>query len=429
MEHDAYNPFTHAQKQFDHVATSLHLEEGMKDLLRSPMKEIHFSIPIKMDDGSTRVFKGFRMKHNEALGPAKGGIRFHPHESVDTVRALSMWMTWKCAVVGLPLGGGKGGVICDPQTLSLAEQERICRGYVRQIHTLFGPNTDVPAPDVMTNGQHMVWMLDEFETINQGHFPGMITGKPVNLGGSQGRTEATGYGVVYHLLALLAKKGLDIQNTRASIQGFGNVAQYAAELYSQLGGKVVAVSCWNQKDQKSYTFRDLNGLNVAKLFEIKDAFGSLDIEKAKALGIEILPGEAWIEQDVEILIPAALENQITLESMAKMSNNVQIICEGANGPTAYEADAALFERGVTIIPDFLCNAGGVTCSYFEQVQGNTNFYWDKEEVLAKLQTFMNNAFENVYNVAKEKEINLRDAAYTIAITRVKEAVQARGWAS
>ena len=428
MSNNTYNPFIHAQQQFDHVAKTLELSEGMKDLLRSPMKEIHFSIPVKMDDGTTRVFKGFRMKHNEALGPAKGGLRFHPHESADTVRALSMWMTWKCAVVGLPLGGGKGGVICDPQTLSLGEQERICRGFIRQMHQLLGPNTDVPAPDVMTNGQHMIWMLDEYETISGGHYPGMITGKPVSLGGSQGRTEATGYGVIYTLEALLAKKKLNIKETTASIQGFGNVAQYAAELYTQLGGKVVAISCWNQKDQKSYTIQNKNGLDIAALVGIKDKFGSIDLDKAKALGHEITDGNAWLYQDVDILIPAALENQITAEAVAKLSPKVKVICEGANGPTALEADALLFERGITFIPDFLCNAGGVTCSYFEQIQGNTNFYWEKEEVLTKLKLMMVNAFERVYALAEEKNIDMRDAAYTIAIQRVKDAVQLRGWA-
>lgn len=428
MSNNAYNPFIHAQQQFDHVANILNLDEGMKDLLRSPMKEIHISIPIKMDNGTTRVFKGFRMKHNEALGPAKGGLRFHPHESADTVRALSMWMTWKCAVVGLPLGGGKGGVICDPQTLSLGEQERICRGFIRKMHQVLGPNTDVPAPDVMTNGQHMIWMLDEYETITGGHYPGMITGKPISLGGSQGRTEATGYGLVYSLQALLAKKELDIKSTSASIQGFGNVAQYAAELYTQLGGKVIAISCWNQKDQTSYTIRSLDNLDINYLVSIKDQYGCIDLDKAKEHGYEILPGDAWLSQDVDILIPAALENQITAESVAKISAQVKFICEGANGPTAHEADDPLFKRGITVIPDFLCNAGGVTCSYFEQIQGNTNYYWEKDEVLAKLKVVMVNAFEKVYALSNEKNIDMRDAAYMIAIQRVKDAVQLRGWA-
>ncbi len=428
MSNNTYNPLIHAQQQFDHVANTLKLDEGMKSLLRTPMKEIHFSIPVKMDDGSTRVFKGFRMKHNEALGPAKGGLRFHPHESADTVRALSMWMTWKCAVVGLPLGGGKGGVICDPQTLSLAEQERICRGFVRQLHMLLGPNTDVPAPDMMTNGQHMVWMLDEYETITGGHYPGMITGKPVQLGGSQGRTEATGYGVIYTLEALFNKKNIDIKTTTASIQGFGNVAQYAAELYTQLGGTVVAISCWHQKDQKSYTIQSSNGLDINALVQIKDKFGSVDLEKAKALGYNLLDGDAWLSQDVDVLIPAALENQITAESVPTISSRVKVICEGANGPTAHEADALLFERGIDFIPDFLCNAGGVTCSYFEQIQGNTNFYWEKEEALTKLRTVMMNAFENVYSLSQEKKIDMRHAAYIIAIQRVTDAVKMRGWA-
>lgn len=428
MLNNTYNPLTHAQQQFDHVAKKLELSEGMKNLLRLPMKETHFSIPVKMDDGSTRVFRGFRMKHNEALGPAKGGLRFHPHESADTVRALSMWMTWKCAVVGLPLGGGKGGVICDPQTLSLAEQERLCRGYIRQAHTIFSPELDVPAPDMMTNGQHMIWMLDEYETIKGGHYPGVITGKPVHMGGSQGRAEATGYGVVYTLCKLLEKKKINIEQTTASIQGFGNVAQYAAELYTQFGGKVIAVSCWNFKDQTSYTFRDKEGLDIAKLVEIKDSYGSINVEKAKALGCEVLSGDTWLYEDVDILIPAAIENQITAEVVEKLSSQVKIICEAANGPTAHEADALLFERDITFIPDFLCNAGGVTCSYFEQVQGNANFFWEKDEVLTRLKTIMVNAFEAVYALAEEQNIDMRDAAYIIAINRVKAAMESRGWA-
>lgn len=428
MTQQNYNPFENAQIQFDKVAKTLNLEEGTKALLRRPMKEIHFSIPVKMDDGSTQVFQGFRMKHNEALGPAKGGIRFHPHESADTVRALSMWMTWKCAVVGIPLGGAKGGVICDPHDLSMGEQERLCRGYARQMHSLMGPVVDVPAPDVMTNGQHMLWMMDEYETLMGGHFPGVITGKPVGMGGSLGRTEATGYGVVYVLAELLKEQNKDIAKTTASIQGFGNVAQYAAELYTQMGGVVVAVSCWNQEDAKAYTFKKASGINVEELVNIKDKFGGIDKKKAEALGYEVLAGDAWLSQEVDILIPAALENQITPQSFATVSPKVSIICEGANGPTTPDTDALIHDRNITMLPDFLCNAGGVTCSYFEQVQCNMNYFWPKEEVLEKLQFIMSNAFHSVYQTAQEKNINMRDAAYVIAINRVANAVKLRGWA-
>ncbi len=422
-----YNPFENAQAQFDSVAEILDLDSGTRELLRQPMKEFHFTIPVRMDDGTTKIFRAFRIKHNDARGPAKGGIRFHPHETADTVRALSIWMTWKCAVVDIPLGGGKGGVICDPHNLSKAEQERLCRGYVRQLYDQIGPNIDVPAPDVMTNGQHMLWMMDEYEKIAGGRFPGVITGKPVGMGGSLGRTEATGYGVVYVLRELLNCLEIPAASTTASIQGFGNVAEYAARLYTDLGGKVIAVSCWDQGDSKSYTFKKAGGCDIEQLVEIKDSFGSIDKDKAKALGYEILPGEDWLKQDVDILIPAALENQVTPTCLPDLSGQVKIICEAANGPTTPDCDGPLRERGITVVPDFLCNAGGVTCSYFEQVQCNMNYFWSKEEVLEKLDYTMTKAFDAVYELSKEKDLPLRDAAYVIAINRVVDAVKLRGW--
>src|SRR5512146_547206 len=244
-----YNSFETAQAQFDKIADYLELDRGTRDLLRNAQREYSFLIPVRMDDGTRRVFQGYRVQHNDARGPSKGGIRFHPHETLDTVRALAMWMTWKCAVVDIPLGGGKGGVICDPHNLSAWEQEQICRGWVRQIARDIGPLTDVPAPDVMTNAQHMLWMLDEFEVIHGGRYPGFITGKPVGMGGSLGRTEATGYGVVFTLREALRERGMKAENTTASVQGFGNVAQYAIRLYQQLGGKVISVCCWDQADQ------------------------------------------------------------------------------------------------------------------------------------------------------------------------------------
>lgn len=421
-----YNPFENAQAQFEAVAEILDLNESTRELLRQPMKEVHFTIPVKMDDGTTKVFKAFRIIHNDARGPAKGGIRFHPQETVDTVRALSMWMTWKCAVVNIPLGGGKGGVICDPHNLSLAEQERLCRGYVRRLNSI-DPNKDVPAPDVMTNGQHMLWMLDEYEAIKGGHFPGVITGKPVDLGGSLGRTEATGYGIIYVLKALLSEMGISVQNTTASLQGFGNVGEYAARMYTELGGKIVAVSCWNQKESTSYTFKKAEGCDIPRLVSFKDAYGSIDREMAEAAGYEVLPGDSWISQDVDILIPAALENQITPDVMPKISKKVRVICEGANGPTTPDCDALIKERGIEMLPDFLCNAGGVTCSYFEQVQSNMNYFWSKEEVLSKLEYVMTEAFRDVYKLSRTKKLYMRDAAYIIAVSRVAEAVKLRGW--
>lgn len=428
MSNTSYNPYLTAQAQFDKVAEQLGLDEATRELLRQPMREYHFTIPVRMDDGSVKIFKGFRIQHNDARGPAKGGIRFHPNETVDTIRALSMWMTWKCAVVDIPLGGGKGGIICDPRTMSEREQELLCRGYVRQLARNIGPNLDVPAPDVMTSGKHMLWMLDEYEAITGGKYPGTITGKPVGMGGSLGRTEATGFGVVYVLREALKKLDMKPGNTTASIQGFGNVAQYAAKMYCQLGGRVIAISCWDNTDKKAYTYHKADGINVDELVSITDAFGSINKEKAKELGYVLLDGSAWIEQDVDILIPAALENQITSENVDRISKKVKIIIEAANGPTTTEADKVINERGIFLVPDFLANAGGVTCSYFEQVQCNMNYFWDKDEVLSKLDRVMTSAFHAVYDLSVGRKLNMRDAAYVIAIERVVRAVKSRGWA-
>ncbi|HOQ17188.1 MAG TPA: Glu/Leu/Phe/Val dehydrogenase [Defluviitaleaceae bacterium] len=427
MSKENYNAYKNAQAQFDSVAKKIGLDEAICDLLRQPLREYHFSIPVKMDDGTSKVFRGYRIQHNDARGPAKGGIRFHPDETVDTIRALSMWMTWKCAVVDIPLGGGKGGVVCDPRVLSEREQEQICRGYVRQLARNVGPIQDVPAPDVMTNAKHMLWMLDEYEAIHGAKYPGFITGKPVGMGGSLGRTEATGYGVIFVLREALKELAIDITKTTAAIQGFGNVAQYAAELYTKLGGKVIAVSCWDNNDKTAYTYKKLDGIDVDVLMSITDRFGCIDKDKARELGYEILPGDAWLEQDVDILIPAALENQITAENVNKISSQVKVIAEAANGPTTPDADKVLNERKVFVIPDFLANAGGVTCSYFEQVQCNMNYYWEKDEVMQKLDTKMTAAFKAVYDLAVNKEFNMRDAAYVISINRVAEAVKKRGW--
>ncbi|MFZ5948930.1 MAG: Glu/Leu/Phe/Val family dehydrogenase [Stygiobacter sp.] len=427
MASKEFNPFEMAQAQFDKVADLLNLDSATRELLRNPLREYAFSIPVKMDDGTTKVFRGFRVQHNDARGPAKGGIRFHPHETADTVRALAMWMTWKCAVVNIPLGGGKGGVICDPHHLSAKEQEQICRGWVRQMAKNVGPLNDVPAPDVMTNAQHMLWMLDEFETIHGAKYPGFITGKPVGMGGSLGRTEATGYGVIFVLREALKDMNIKLEETTASVQGFGNVAQYAIELYTQLGGKVIAVASWDQQDQCSYTFKKNDGVNLDQLRNITDKFGGIDKTKAKELGYEVLSGDAWIEQEVDILIPAALENQVRGDNAVKISNKVKIIVEGANGPTTPEADKIIQEKGIFLIPDFLANAGGVTCSYFEQVQSNMNYYWEKEEVLSKLDTKMTSAFRAVSDLAKKKNLYMRDAAYVISINRVAQACKDRGW--
>lgn len=427
MSQGSFNAFEMAQAQFDRVADILELDSATRDLLRNPMREYHFNIPVRMDDGNMKIFRGFRVQHNDARGPGKGGIRFHPQETIDTVRALSMWMTWKCAVVDIPLGGSKGGVVCDPHNLSAREQEQICRGWVRQIARDIGPHRDVPAPDVMTSAQHMLWMLDEFETIHGIKAPGLITGKPVGLGGSLGRKEATGFGLVYTVREALKELGLRPENTVASVQGFGNVAQFAIQLYQQIGGKVICVSSWDQADQTSYSFRKKDGINLEQLLGITNTFGGIDKTKAKESGYEVLPGEAWIEQDVDILFPCALENQITAENVKKIGKRVRLIAEGANGPTTPDADKVLRERGIFLIPDFLANAGGVTCSYFEQVQSNMNYFWEIDNVLSQLDIKMTAAFIAVSELARRKKLYMRDAAYVISVNRVAQACKDRGW--
>ncbi|MCP4546528.1 MAG: Glu/Leu/Phe/Val dehydrogenase [bacterium] len=424
---NSYNPFEMARRQFDKIADMINLDNSTRELLRSPLREYHFSIPVMMDDGKVQVFRGFRVQHNDAKGPCKGGIRFHPQETIDTVRALSMWMTWKCAAVDIPLGGGKGGVICDPHNLSPREQEGICRGWIRQLARDVGPERDVPAPDVMTNAQHMLWMLDEYETIHGIRQPGMITGKPVGMGGSLGRTQATGYGVIYTLREALKELTLSPDATLASVQGFGNVAQYAIELYTQMGGTVVCVSSWDQADQTSYSFVKKDGINLQELRDITNRFGGIDKDKARDLGYEVHDGDVWLVQDVDILIPSALENQISAENVGSISKRVKIIAEGANGPTTPEADAVLHERGVFMIPDFLANAGGVTCSYFEQVQSNMNYFWEMDEVLGKLDTKMTSAYIAVSDMARSNKLYMRDAAYILSINSVAQACRNRGW--
>ncbi len=427
MSNDSFNPFRMAQRQFDAIADKLELDPATRALLREPLREYGFSIPVRMDDGSVRVFRGFRVQHNDARGPCKGGIRFHPQETVDTVRALAMWMTWKCAVVDIPLGGGKGGIICDPHDLSLREQERLSRGWVRQLARNVGPLSDVPAPDVMTNAQHMLWMLDEYEAIHGQRLPGFITGKPVGMGGSLGRTEATGYGLIYAVREALRELDIRPEDTRASVQGFGNVAQYAIELYGQLGGTVTCVSSWDQADRCGYAFRRDRGIDLEELRGITDHFGGIDKDRARGLGYEVLDGEAWIREDVEILMPCALENQVNERTVLDLSDRVRLVAEGANGPTTPEADAFFAERGIFVIPDFLANAGGVTCSYFEQVQSNSNYYWTKDEVLGKLDAKMTAAFHAVSDLARRRQLFMRDAAYVIAIGRVASACRDRGW--
>ncbi len=416
-----------AQTQFYKAADVLELDEPTRDLLGYPLKEYQFSIPVQMDDGRKSIFRGFRVVHNDAMGPAKGGIRFHPQETIDTIRALAMWMTWKCAVVDIPLGGSHGGVVCDPHNLSIREQESICRSWVRQMSRNLGPQIDIPEPDIMTSAQHMLWMLDEYEVIRGEKLPGSMTGKPVQMGGSLARIESPGYGLVFALREALRELGMKPEDTTASVQGFGTVASSAIQLFQQIGGRVACVASWDQGDQTSYCFRKEEGVDFQALQNITDAFGGIHKEKASEMGYEILPGDAWLEQEVDILIPAAVENQITAENVNRMSEKVKIIAEGAHGPTAPEADVVIKDKGIFLIPDLLANAGGVICSYFEQVQSNMNYYWERDEVLGKLDVKMTAAFESVLNMAKKKNLYMRDAAYSIAVVRVAQACKDRGW--
>jgi len=431
MAEAKYNQFENAQAQFDKMAEILNLDGGMRELLREPMRVLQVRIPVKMDDGSTKVFTGYRSRHNDARGPAKGGLRFDPEETIDDVKALSMWMTWKCSVLNIPLGGGKGGIACDPTILSKGEQERLCRGFIRQIYNQIGPNIDVPAPDMGSNAQHMLWMLDEYETITGGRYPGTITAKPVGMGGSLGRTESTGYGIVWTLAEALKIKGVDITKTTAAVQGFGAVAEYAAKKFTELGGKIPVISCYHNAEKKVYTFINKDGLDIEKLAGVKNPFGSIDKEDGIKLGYEVLEGDSncskWLAQEVDILMPCARPNQIRPDNFPLIKDSVKFICEGANGPTTPDCDQLVKDKGIFLIPDFLCNAAGVTCSYFEQVQCNMNYFWTKEEVLEKLEKAMITAFRGVYDMSVEKNLYMRDAAYVIAINRVAEAVKLRGW--
>ena len=425
---ETINPFHMAQRQFDGVAKQLNLDPQVSEILRWPSREFSFTIPIHMDDGTLRVFRGFRVQHSDVRGPCKGGIRWHPAETIDTVRALAMWMTWKCSVADIPLGGGKGGIPVDPATLSVFEKEKLCRGWVKQMWRNIGPRQDVPAPDVGTTPQMMGWMMDEYSKQVGQFTPGMITGKPLGGGGSLGRTEATGYGVIYTVREAMKHLKMDPGKTTAALQGFGNVSQYAAIAFKEmLGGKVVCVSCWDRDDKKAYTFSHPNGVDARFLQSITDQYGTINKDKARAAGYILEDGDDWITKDVDVLIPGALEGQVNADSVKKISDKVKIVAEGANGPTTPEADDVFKSRGIFNIPDFLCNAGGVTCSYFEGVQNDMNFYWTKDEVLERLDTKMTSAFHSVLEMSEKEKVYMRDAAYMVAIARVVKAMELRGW--
>jgi len=425
---DSINAYQMAQRQFDGVAKLLSLDPQVAEMLRVPAREFKFTIPVRMDDGSLRVFTGYRVQHSDARGPAKGGIRFHPAETLDTVRALAMWMTWKTSIADIPLGGGKGGVPVDPATLSVNEKEKLCRGWIGRMWRNIGPRQDVPAPDVGTTPQMMGWMMDEYSKLVGQYTPGVITGKPLGGGGSLGRTEATGYGVIFAVREAMKHLKIDSTKSVVALQGFGNVSQYAAIGFREiLGGKVACVSCWDSADKVSYTFSHPQGVDARFLQTITDQYGGIDKSKARAAGYVIEDGNAWITKDVDVLIPAALEGQVNGETVKKISSRVRLVAEGANGPVTPDADDVFRRNNTFVIPDFLCNAGGVTVSYFESVQNDMNFYWTKQEVLERLDTKMTQAFNSVFEVAEGEKVYMRDAAYMVAIGRVVKAMELRGW--
>ena len=410
------NPFAIAQRQLDTAAERLGLDAATHEFLRWPQKELVVSIPLQMDDGSMKVFRGSRVQYNCARGPNKGGIRWHPDETIDTVRALAAWMTWKTSVVDIPLGGAKGGVTCNPKVMSEPEKQRLARAYIRAVADVLSVSKDVPAPDVYTTPQIMAWMMDEFETIKREHHPGVITGKPLALGGSEGRGDATARGGIYVVRESAKVLGIDLAGKTMAIQGFGNAGQYAALLGAEyLGLRLVAAS-----DSKGGIYNP-KGLDPKKVVDYKLRTGSLQ----GFSGAEPITNEALLELDVTVLFPAALENAITATNAGKI--RCKISCELANGPTTPEADDVLFDRGIFVVPDFLANAGGVTVSYFEQVQNTYNFYWPLGEVQQRLDEKMTKAFHDVHQMYQKEKVNMRQAAYLVAVARVAEACKLRGW--
>ena len=407
--HEELNPFKIAQYQLDLAAKKLGLDAGIHQRLRWPERVLIVSIPVRMDDGSIRVFEGYRSQYNDFCGPTKGGIRYHPNVSLDEVKALSAWMTWKCAVVGLPYGGAKGGIICDTKTMSLGEIERLTRRYTFMISPLLGPEKDIPAPDVYTNPQTMAWIMDTFSILRGYTVPGVVTGKPLDLGGSLGRNEATARGCVFVVREACKKLGIDPAKATAAVQGYGNAGSIAARLLHEMGVKIVAVS-----DSKG-GIHNPAGLDPLKVEEVKAKHGSVtDVKEAEAVS-----NEEILELPVDILIPAALENVITEKNAAKIK--AKISGEAANGPTTPGADQILHNNGVFVIPDILANAGGVTVSYFEWVQNLYTFYWSETEVNKHLERVMVQSFDKVYNMHVNEKVDMRTAAYMVAVKRVAEA--------
>lgn len=415
MSEETLNPFLIAQKQVREAVTELGLPDAVYEILKQPLRVLEVAIPVVMDDGRVQIFMGYRSQHNDAVGPAKGGLRFAPGVTVDEVKALSMWMTFKCATLGLPYGGGKGGVICDPKKLSSRELEALSRGYIQAVSQIVGPDKDIPAPDVYTNPQIMAWMVDEFSRIREHNAFGLMTGKPLIIGGSAGRGTATGRGCVIVAAAAADKLGIDIRKARVVVEGFGNAGSVAAAIISEMGASVIACN------DSTGGIHSPRGLDVKAVIAHKQKTGSV----LGFPGTVPVTNEELLQLECDILIPAALENQIT-ETVA-LGVKARIVSEAANGPTTPEADAILSGKGVLVLPDVLASAGGVTVSYFEWVQNLMSYYWTEKEVHEKLTVMMNRAFDAVYQMHEQKKVTMRRAAFMVAVSRVAEAMKVRGW--
>jgi glutamate dehydrogenase (NAD(P)+) len=410
------NPFEEMKKMVDKAGKTLGLDLGMVEVLKSPKRELHVHFPVRMDDGSIRVFTGYRVQHNEARGPYKGGIRYHPQVDIDEVRALSSWMTWKTATVDIPYGGAKGGIICDPKKMSVGEIERMTRRYASEISIIIGPEKDIPAPDVNTGGREMAWIMDTFSMQKGYPVPGVITGKPREIGGSLGRPEATSRGLVFCVREAAKKMGMNLKGATVAIQGYGNVGAFAHKLIERdFGAKVIAVT-----DSKGGIINE-KGLKYDDVWAHKVKTGSV----IGFPGSKPISNEEILELKVDVLLPCALENVITRDNAAKIK--AKVLGEGANGPTTFDADAVMWKNGVLVLPDILANSGGVTVSYFEWVQNNYNYYWTEEEVNKRLDTKITAAFHEVWNMHDKYKCNMRDAAYLVAVKRVADATRLRGF--
>ncbi|AKF95590.1 Glu/Leu/Phe/Val dehydrogenase [Brevibacillus laterosporus] len=414
QQKESMNLLASTQTVIKEALEKLGYQESMYELLKEPLRVLTVRIPVRMDNGETKVFTGYRAQHNDAVGPTKGGIRFHPEVTEDEVKALSIWMSLKAGIVDLPYGGGKGGIICDPREMSFPELERLSRGYVRAISQLVGPTKDIPAPDVFTNSQIMAWMMDEYSCIREFDSPGFITGKPIALGGSHGRETATAKGVTICIREAAKKAGINLEGARVVVQGFGNAGSYLSKFMHDAGAKVVGIS-----DAYGALY-DPNGLDIDYLLDRRDSFGTVT-----KLFTNTISNKELLELDCDILVPAAIENQITADNAHNIK--ASIVVEAANGPTTLEATRILTERGILLVPDVLASSGGVTVSYFEWVQNNQGYYWTEEEVEEKLERVMVRSFENVYQTSQTRRVNMRLAAYMVGARKMAEASRFRGW--